>query len=253
MPKNKKDLLCISLLGIVCAQPAFSYQNNTSALMSWLKSSFVMTLSGGPGWTSPGETQTLNLAPGVIKTYTANQSTDTIFGGDLFMGVQVPFANQLKGQVGLDIAATSNTNLSGDVWDDGDPEFNNYTYHYKIQHKHVALKGKLLIDRNWPVIPWISAEAGVGYNRASYFSSSPTIYQAVPVPGFASKTISSFTFAVGIGFQHAIQKNWQVGLGYEFSDWGKSQLGSAEGSNTSGLSLSHLYVNSLLFNVTYVA
>ena len=43
-----------------------------------------------------------------------------------------------------------------------------------------------------------------------------------------------------------------VGVGYEFSDWGKSQLGRAPGQTiNSGLALSHFYTNAFQPNVTY--
>lgn len=44
------------------------------------------------------------------------------------------------------------------------------------------------------------------------------------------------------------------GIGYEFADWGRSQLNRAPGQTlNSGLSLSHLYTNGFLFNLTYSA
>ncbi len=43
-----------------------------------------------------------------------------------------------------------------------------------------------------------------------------------------------------------------AGVGYEFADWGKNQLGRAPGQTlNTGLSMSHYYINSILFNITY--
>jgi opacity protein-like surface antigen len=257
MPLNQKKLLSISLLGILCAQPAFSNEINNadffSNFFSKLKSSFVSTLSIGPSWESAGQKQTLNLTPDITKTYTANKPENTLTTGDIFLGIQTFLPKNLQGQIGLDFATTSGATLSGDIWDDADPTFNNYTYQYKIQHKHIALKGKLLGNWNLPVTPWISAALGVGYNKAYGFNNTPTIYEAIQTPNFASRTTTAFTYAVGIGFQRSLTKNVQAGVGYEFSDWGKSQLGRAFTGSSAGLSLSHLYTNSLLFNLTYLA
>ena len=149
---------------------------------------------------------------------------------------------------------TGDATLSGDIWDDADPIFDNYTYQYKVNHTHVALKGKLLGDWDWPLMPWVSGSIGIGFNRAYDFNNTPTIYEAIPNSNFSSYTTTAFTYTVGIGFQRKLTKNWQMGVGYEFADWGKNQLGTADGQTTGDvLSLSHLYTNSLLLNLTYTA
>jgi hypothetical protein len=46
----------------------------------------------------------------------------------------------------------------------------------------------------------------------------------------------------------------KIGDGYEFADWGQSQLGRASGQTLSpGLSLNHLYTHGVLFNLTNLA
>lgn len=234
---------------------ALSSQTASSAdLYSLLASSYVVTLSGGPAWESSGTTQTLNLAPEIEKTYTANKPTSTFAEGEVFLGIQRPLPKALQGQIGLAIAVTGDATLSGDIWDDADPIFDNYTYQYKVNHTHVALKGKLLGDWDWPLMPWVSGSIGIGFNRAYDFNNTPTIYEAIPNSNFSSYTTTAFTYTVGIGFQRKLTKNWQMGVGYEFADWGKNQLGTADGQTTGDvLSLSHLYTNSLLLNLTYTA
>jgi opacity protein-like surface antigen len=84
--------------------------------------------------------------------------------------------------------------------------------------------------------------------------NTPTIFQAIVNPNFSSNTKSSFTYTLGAGVQKMLNNNWQVGVGYEFADWGKSQLGRAAGQTLgNGLALSHLYTNGILFNITYLA
>lgn len=225
-----------------------------NTLVSLLKTSSVISLSIGPSWEGAGQAQTLDLTSDIIKTYTTDKPTNTLPTGELFLGIKGSLPKQLEGQIGLDIIATGPATLSGDIWDDGDPNFNNYTYQYKVNHKAVRLSGKLLGNWNLPVIPWISASLGVGFNKAYGFNNTPTIDEALPSPNFTNKTITAFTYAIGIGIQRQFSLHWQVGVGYEFSDWGRSQLGStSEESINRGLSLSHLYTNSILFNLTYVA
>jgi opacity protein-like surface antigen len=215
----------------------------------------VGTISLGPTWNgNGGESQTFYLAPETEKTYAAGNSTNIMVDGELFLGLQKPLFHQLQGQLGFALAMAGNAKLSGNIWDDASPQFNNYTYQYKVMHTHVALKGKLLVDRGYWLIPWVSASAGVGFNRASDFSNVPTIFEAVPNANFSSHTTTSYTYTIGAGVQKQLNKCWQIGMGYEFADWGKSELGRANGQTmNSGLKLDHLYTNGILFNITYFA
>lgn len=221
---------------------------------SAILSSFVATISAGPVWESGGKTQTFYLAPEIEKTYAANKSTKTLADGELFVGMQKPLYHQVQGQLGVAVATTDDARLSGEIWDDADPQFNNYIYSYKIRHTHVAIKGKLLAERWYFVIPWISGSIGVGFNEAHRFTNTPTIFEAVTNPNFASNTKTTFSYTVGAGVQKTLTKNWQVGIGYEFADWGKSQLHRALGQTLGdGLALNHLYTNGFLLNITWLA
>jgi hypothetical protein len=219
-----------------------------------LPSSFVATLSMGAGWEHANQAQTLNLAPDIIKTYTANHSTNSLPLGEIFLGIRHPLARQWEGQIGLAFMATGNAKLSGDIWDDADPAFNNYTYKYKVKRTALDLKGKLSGPCYFSFIPWVSAALGLGWNKAYDFSSTPTIFEAVQTPGFSSKTTTALTYTLGIGIQRQLNTHWQVGAGYEFSNWGKVKLGNTPAENTDQkLSLSHFYTNSILVNLTYIA
>ena len=51
----------------------------------------------------------------------------------------------------------------------------------------------------------------------------------------------------------ASNQHWQIGVDYEFADWGKSQLGRAsEQTLNGGLVLNHLYINGVLFNLSCI-
>ena len=67
-----------------------------------------------------------------------------------------------------------------------------------------------------------------------------------------SNTVTTFTYTVGAGLQYTVTQHWQVGIGYEFADWGSSHLDAAAGQQLGrGLALNHLYTNGLLFTFTY--
>lgn len=213
----------------------------------------VMTLSGGPAWSTSGNSQTFFLQPDIEKTYAATRDIRAIAMGEFFVGLQHSVSPNFLGQVGIAVAATSSTRLQGDIWDDADPNLNNFYYSYKIRHTHLALKGKLLADAGQWIQPYITGSLGAGFNRASDFSMTPKIFEAIPTPAFRDNTTMAFTYTLGIGLQKSLNDNWQFGVGYEFADWGKSKLSRAPGQTVnSGLHLNHLYTNELQFSLSYV-
>lgn len=215
---------------------------------------FVSSVSIGPAWESAGQSQTFYLAPNLIKTYAAEHTTHALFNGEAFVGIQKKLPKVLLGQLGLAVAVTSNAKLSGNIWDDADSVSNNYSYNYQVQHTHIAAKGKILADLGYWFIPWVSASVGVGFNNAHDFQNTPLIPEAVTMPNFASNTKTSFTYTLATGIQKEFNEHWQAGIGYEFADWGKSQLSRASGQTiNSGLNLNHLYTNGVLFNLAYIA
>lgn len=215
----------------------------------------VFTLSGGPVWENAGQTQTLFLQQNIEKTYSATNPTNALADGELFIGFQHIWSTQFQGQLGMAVEATSNANLSGNIWDDADPEFNNFLYSYQVHHSHIALKGKLLTNTSvYALKPYLSGSVGVGFNKAYHFNNIPMIFEAIATPNFTPKTTTSFTYTVGIGIQKAILTHWQVGMGYEFADWGQNHLGPASGQTSNeGLAMNHFYTNGLLFNITWIA
>lgn len=215
---------------------------------------WIGTYSMGPVWTSPGDAQTFYLASDIEKTFATSNNASTLADGEVFIGMQKELLRSYQGQLGLAVAATSNATLTGNIWDDADPAFNNYIYSYKIQHTHIALKGKLLADWDYFAMPWVSVSLGVGFNNAYGYENTPIIFEAITMPNFKSNSETTFTYTLGIGLQRSLTQNWQVGLGYEFADWGQSHLNRASSQTmNSGLSLNHVYTNGLMFNVTYIA
>ncbi len=215
----------------------------------------VASISAGPTWTNAGMTQTFYLQPDFPNTYAANQSTQILAEGELFLGIQRSIHPLILGQLGFAVATSSNTPLTGDVWEAADPTFDNFTYTYFIRHSHVAVKGKLLTEYfNPSILPYVEGSLGAGFNGSSHFSETPLIFQAIPAPNFRNNYETSFTYTVGIGVQKVLDPHWQAGIGYEFADWGRSSLKSAPGQTLgSGLSLNHFYTNQLQFTISYLA
>lgn len=213
----------------------------------------VITLSAGPVWGKVGSQQVVYLTPSIVKSYTADRISHSMPDGEIFIGTQKCLYQQLQAQLGLALAAAGNARRTGQIWDDTDPEFNNYVFSYQIYHAHVALKGKLLIDDVYWFIPWISGSIGAGLNRSYSYHSAPTIFEAVPMPPFKPYSQASFTYTVGAGIQIPLNACWQIGAGYEFADWGKSLLGrSVYQVGPSRLGSNHVFTNGVMFNMTFL-
>ena len=213
-------------------------------------SNAIFTMSGGPAWYSAGQTQTFALQPGYNNTYVASKFNQVLAKGEWFLGVSHSLA-----QLGIAVATTSNASLQGQVWELGDPLFNNFTYNYNLQHTHFALKGKLLTDlMSNTFLPYISASAGVGFNLANQFMIKSLLFESINPAPFSAHTTTAFTYTLGAGMQYAINHQWSFGIGYDFSDWGASGLGRAYGQTlNTGLTLNHLYTNQLQFNLSCLA
>lgn len=214
----------------------------------------VATFSIGPAWSNNGETQTFYLQPDIQKTYTATYNSNILPYGELFLGMQKQLNRMFFSQLGIAIAGGSEAKLRGDIWEDADPNFNNYTYTYGVSEARVMVKGKLLVDIGYyGTRPYISGALGVGFNNSHAFTITPNIYEEVAAPIFESNVNTVFTYALGIGLQEVLNEHWQVGIGYDFSDWGKSQLAAANGQTVNqGLLINNLYINSVLLNVSYL-
>jgi len=216
----------------------------------------VASLSIAPAWHTGGRSQTKTLQEDITKHYADTSSQNTIAQGEFFLGREYVLNNTFRAQLGGAVELTSNARLRGDIWEDADPDFNNYYYQYNVNHAHIALKGKLLADvpSKWNVTPYIGASAGVGFNRASDYLITPKIFQEIPSPPFAPKTKTSFTYTLEAGMQKTLTAHTSAGIGYVFSDWGQTSLSRAPNQTLgTGLQTNHLYTNGLQLSLNYHA
>ncbi|MCX7117418.1 MAG: porin family protein [Legionellales bacterium] len=217
------------------------------------KTQFVASFSVGPGWYRAGHDQSVLLQPGFSNTYVANQQGHDLVTGELFLGALRQLHPRFWGQLGIAGALASPAHLSGIVWETGDPNLNNFTYAYHVNHAQVSLKGKLLSVVNQSWYPFISASLGAGFNASTHYTSTPLLFEIVQLAPFTKRTTTSFAYTVGVGVQKAISLHWQWGIEYAFSNWGKSQLGPIAGFDTTNTpGLNHLYVNQLMLNITFL-
>lgn len=214
---------------------------------------YVSTLSLGVAAPFGNNDQTFFLAPEVEKKYSSSSPARRLLDVEYFLGVEKQLQNCTSYQIGLAVAVASPATMKGTISDDALPEFENYTYQYKLRHEHVAIKGKLLFTPPQKLlIPWISASLGLGLNQSTHFTNTPIIYEAIASPNFTNRQQTALSYTLGLGLQSQLTNNWQTGLGYEFADWGASGLDRASTQTmNSGLSRPHFYTNAILVNLTF--
>lgn len=212
----------------------------------------LVALNIGPQWDDPGERHQFSVEPATPKTYAAVSNPQTLMGAELFVGGQHILNSWSDLQLGIAVAMTSLTSLSGDIWEDADPDFNNYTYAYKLAPFRATLSAKWLFNKFDVVTPYLNVGLGLSFNRSYDYSIMPKIFEEVPSPFYTSNVPVSFAYDVGLGLQRQLGEHIQVGLGYVFSDWGQSSLGRAPKQTTNApLSLSHLYMNQCVVSLSY--
>lgn len=215
---------------------------------------YFISISGNAGWTNPGKTQTIALEPDVIKTYVPENLSNSrvLLSGELFLGVQKSYFPHIQSQFGLAFYFSDAAKLQGYIQEDGDFNFQNYAYAYKVDHKHIAFKTKWIYESNCYLNPYLSASIGVGVNRASHFGITPLIFQEVSAPPFQSATNTALSYSLGAGVQTNLNQHWAIALGYQFVSWGESQLNRADGQTSGhGLRLDNLYTQNLELNISY--
>jgi opacity protein-like surface antigen len=220
-----------------------------------LDNGWAFTINVGPAWSNAGQTQTLTLQPDIEKAYIADKSSKTLLNGEFFIGYQHSLFDNIFGQFGVTYGFTNNVKLSGSVWEDADPDFNNFSYQYNVFLNHISIKGKLLAQLTPTLFPYIGGSIGKrGYNHSTNYSESAYIPEEVPPPPFTDGSINNIlTYSAEIGIQKALNKNVYVGIGYNYSDWGKSSLGRAQGqTTTSVITVDNFYTSGVQLNLTFV-
>lgn len=214
----------------------------------------VATLSLGASWAqSKSVYQALN--PENLRVFSDSSSNNAFLTGELFGGLQKEISPGWLGQLGVAVATTASAKMSGQIWLDANPTFNNFYYNYSINRTYVGIKGKLLKETNWNgVMPYVSASAGISFNRAHSYNSVPVNFEDVADAPFPDYVTQSFSYVLGAGIQKTINQRWSAGVGYEFSDWGTSGLGAIPGQTApTAIPLNNLYNNAAIVYISYHA
>lgn len=244
-------LLACCCIQTVKAEPVYANKFNPINLISSSSRPFV-TITAGPDFSHVDSAQTLVLLPPFTNHYTSQNSWET--SGDLGIAAGLELKTQSKVvayQLGIAGYFNSEIENQGHVWQFGLPEFDNFTYHYRVKPARIMATSKLLGSFKERFHPYLSAELGAAFNRASAYEEVPLIEEAVPMAPFTTHTKSSFAWGAGAGLDMDIDNHLRLGAGYQFADLGKASFGRSAAQLTSQtINLNHLYSHQLRFQLT---
>lgn len=230
---------------------AFAYSDDPFAGEIPLIWTPIITLSGGPAWTDPGQLDYLYPSfPGIqVNQYIPNDADGTIATGEIFFGLQRIVYPRITGELGLGIAGATDIETDGTVTVNGIPNVG--TYQYSIEHGRLDLKGRLIFNP-YRLQPYVSGSIGVALNESHDFRALTVNPLFWPAPWFGNQANPAFTYTLGAGAQYYLNRNWIFGVGYEFASWGTSRLGLDGLTNIQGPNLTTVYTNELLFSISYM-
>lgn len=231
--------------GSAYASPAF--------INSVMPAHFLVTASVGADFVNVGQTKNVTLLPPFENRYVDQTGIQSLFDGGVFLGAEWFVSPLFSWQLGVAGYRTSSMDVTGDVWQFADPNYDNFDYTYNIVNERLVAETKLLTTVYERVHPYISGQLGASRNMTSNFDEKPDTCSAVPGSPFEDHNTTAFTYGVGAGVDVDLTKHLRLGAGYQFADLGRASLGSASTAATNdSLSVSHMYTQELRVQLTLV-
>lgn len=198
---------------------------------------------------------TLNRITDQRFEYVPKDKNQTVGVFNLFLGGEWPMTPFFDLQSGLSYYKLSTFSPQGTLTQTtgGAAPFDTFNYSYHVKTQQVLFESKVLYSYKC-FHPYILAGLGVAFSRVNDFNANvPSFIPASRV--YSNKMTTAFTYTVGVGLDYDIMRYVRIGVGYRFSDLGKSALGSAQINSIvvpGTISQSHLYVSEGLAEVTLV-
>ena len=252
-PQNSPDAQALADAG---EQAANDNTNKVAAAAPAITTghwSRVFTLSLGPDSVSRGQPDNVILSPTLTNRYTRQPGRRADMDLGLFFGGERTLTQKLSGQIGLAGYIDSTMTMNGYVWTNASITQINSSYSYNIRNRRLVGAGKLLYAITNDLHPYISAEMGIAFNRATNYSEVIIAPNATIQPPFSSHPTNSFTWGVGVGIEYLLNDQIRLGGGYQFTNFGSATLGGNPTQTTSQApSIKNLYANQVRFQFSYL-
>lgn len=190
-----------------------------------------LSISAAANSLDAGQVQSLTLLPPFTNTYSVTSGKSWRAEGGASIGTEIKGQGPVNFQLGLGYYATQSFPVDGQIFNAATGAYNNLDYGYRIKHYRVVAEGKILFKlSDGLILPYLSGQAGYGYNKAENYRETATAAGAFPMPPFANHTESGFTYALGAGVDFSVVEYFRIGAGYQYVDLGSASLGTSPGA-----------------------
>ncbi|MDR3476902.1 MAG: outer membrane beta-barrel protein [Gammaproteobacteria bacterium] len=218
-----------------------------------------VALGGGIAVTSKlGESKTFPIQNPITDqfySYNPHSPTQTAAIGDIFLGAEWVMHPRWALQLGINYNQTSAFNVKGTLTQGASvASQSQFTYQYKIEARQILLEGKLLYHCQDQFHPYLLLGLGGSINTGYGFITNipPTL---TFTRQYNNATKHSFSYRLGIGADFDMTPNIRLGLGYNFANFGKVNLGSASIENipvSRTLTQASMGVNEIVGQITFL-
>ena len=215
----------------------------------------IITLTGGAAFNSDaGQSNNFSASSTTFSSYhyqpNKTNQVVSIFGA--LIGAEFLINSAWSTQVGLSYYQAGNLHIKGIVTQGVEPFLDQYSYAYTIQSRQLLIESKWLYNLQY-FHPYLLGGIGAAFNNTQNFSVDIQPPFTTFSHQFSNRSISSFTYVLGLGAEMTITQHLRFGLGYRFTDLGNASTGNSTiGSitTTNSLTQMHLYTNEVLAQFT---
>ena len=219
-----------------------------------LSNGLFIKFFAGPTWAvNSDDVQQFEVGASAY-TYRANTyKTKVVWGAAL--GKEFNLSSQKKIQFDLAYYHYGAFSRAGQVNQGADvPSSDVFPYQFHLSSQQLLLETKILSTYHDFIHPYAQLGLGFSFNKANNYSVSiPDFLTFSPL--YLNNTQNTFAYNLGAGIDVDVTPHLRAGLGYLFSDSGKTSLGNGWIDDVPiayTLKQRHFFTNTLLVQINYI-
>jgi opacity protein-like surface antigen len=222
----------------------------------WDQIGILGSIRGGIDYAKVGgESSDVVLFEGSLPNkYVPEDTWHTAAMGSALVGFEFPLDGDYRWQTAVSYYISGNYHVKGDDLIAGEEVFDFFDYKYKVLNQRVLWENRWLAELNEVFLVYFMGGIGASFNKAYDFEETnngiaPNFFTNPP---FEEKTTTSFTYSLGFGFEAEITDELRVGIGYQYSDLGKVELGKIDAPDMDDhLSIDNSPTQEVFLSLTY--
>ena len=216
-----------------------------------------VTLTGAAAVTSGPNDSNYFTADSSLFTYDVDSTRQTrgVWGASFGVDSELMFFNPWRLQIGFGYYQTGPFTLEGELTQGVLPISSaQFNYDYRIISRQLLAEAKVTRECHENFYPYLFVGIGAAFNRAENFQLYDFPEFLLFSPEFKNNTITSFTYSIGLGIDYEFMSHFLLGVGYRFTDLGRTNLGKGYIDTFSlgpTLNQSNIYTNEFLVQLSY--